>query len=150
LNRLDARDRSGLALVVILRELLATAVDHCLERIVVVRREMRGGARRHAAADLAAVEYDHLPALSGQLIGGGQACDPGSDDHRIGARIGFQRLRAGRDFNVHPERAAAFICDIHGVFSPALNALIPVRPCCDAARRACHLRKAHAVSFGSG
>jgi hypothetical protein len=48
---------------------------------------MSAGARRHAAADLAAIQNDDLLALSGELIGGREAGDARTHHHGVALGI---------------------------------------------------------------
>ena len=102
-DRLDAVDRRLLALLKQPRRLLAAQLDERADAVVADRREMRRGARGHAAADRAAVDHDDRLAGLRQFIGAGQAGNAGAHDHGIAALIAAQARRVGRDLGLHPQ-----------------------------------------------
>ena len=88
---------------------------------------MRGRARRHAAADTAAVEHDHRTSAGGELIGGGQPGNARADHHHIGSLVAVE-LAAHRQPDVHPERFGAFFGDVHAIVSDVKRDFGPHSP----------------------
>ena len=95
-DRLDAVDRRGLAFLKQPRGLLAPQLDQFADQVVADRGEMRRGARRHAAADPAAIQHHDGAPSERQLIRRRQAGDAGADHHHIGLFVLAQRRRVPR------------------------------------------------------
>ena len=106
LNLLDAIDRRGLALIKELRLLFALDLLHLAHQIVAQRRQMRRGARRHAARDGTAIDHDDRASALAQLIGRREACDSAANDGHVAPFVSLQRDGLRRHGNRHPKRFA--------------------------------------------
>ena len=94
-NLLDPVDRRFLALLEQARGFLAAQLDQRADAVVANRREVRGGARGHAAGDRAAIDDDDLLSRFGKFIGDRQAGDAGADHHRVAALPSLKARRSG-------------------------------------------------------
>src|ERR1043166_6191640 len=86
---------------------------------------MGGGARGPARA--AAVEHHDRDTARSKLIGDREAGDAGSDDRNIGA-LALRKGRGGGDRDLHPQRAGAFLGDVHGSLPCQAALRLRVRP----------------------
>jgi hypothetical protein len=113
LDGLDAVDRGRLALKKQPCRLQAPHLDHRIGRIVCDRNKVGSRPRRHALADRPAVENDHRLPCRRQLIGRRQPGNAGADHDGIGVLCAIEGRRIVRDLDVHPQRAAALVADVH-------------------------------------
>ena len=97
----------------------AAGLDQGVVIVVELGGEVAGGARRHAAADRAAVEHDDAAAGARQLIGDRQAGDPGPDDGNVRRRVRGERRRIDRRA-LAPQRPASFRARVHGALPARL------------------------------
>ena len=101
-NRFDAVDRRFLALLECPRDVFAAKLDQSAQAIVANRREMRGGARGHAARDRPLIENNDGMTGLAQLIGCGQARDARANDDSVAGEVLRQRRRISLDWRPHP------------------------------------------------
>jgi hypothetical protein len=113
LNGLDSVDGRGMAFIKRLGAVEPTHLRHGLEAVVGLGRQVGAGPRRHAARNPAAIKHRDFLAPARQLVSCGKAGYAGTNDNRIDPQIVGQGGRV-RHHRVHPERAASFVCGIHG------------------------------------
>ena len=82
---------------------LAAEADHRRRQIVAQRRQMRAGARRDAARDLAAIQHDDVRAFDGKFIGRRNPGNTRADDDDIAFLVALKRCGVRGDRNVHPK-----------------------------------------------
>jgi hypothetical protein len=104
---LDAVHRGRLALVEQAGHFLASEINHRRGQIVAQRRQMRGGARRDAARNPAAIDHGDARTLQGKFIGRGNSGDTCANDGYIAFGVALQRCCVRGDRNLHPKRLAA-------------------------------------------
>jgi hypothetical protein len=118
-DRLDAVDGGDLGGADLACGVDAAGLDQDVVIVVELGGEVAGGARRHAAADRAAVEHDDAAAGARKLIGDREPGDPRPDDGNVRRRVRVERRRIDRRA-LAPQRPASFRARVHGALPARL------------------------------